>query len=376
MERRYAVGHPVQQVELVRELVRDHIESLTATGVFDIGPGQHDRALFPRLTSEEVIGAVHHAGLIHVAAVADHELGRVDDDGMEAFIQVEAFLKMQDKLAGQSGDAGAHGFGERKPAHRFYGFLVQEQQGEFAQPREFTSGQALQYRCITQDFGPDLIWNLPGGEEAFAAPQSKQEKHRAMIDDKQMIQLRGRRHRWSAWLLRMGGWRVVGDFPPALEKAVLVVAPHTSNWDFIVLVLTKFTLGVHVSFIGKHTLFWGPLGWWLRHLGGIPVDRSHPGGVVDEVVARMRAAECMYFALAPEGTRRLTAGWKTGFHRVAVNVGVPVVPVIIDAGRREVRIADPVAFTGDIDADFAQLAGIYPTATGIRARLASPIRPI
>ena len=197
-----------------------------------------------------------------------------------------------------------------------------------------------------------------------------------MIDDMQMTKLRGHRHRWSAWLLRLGGWRVVGDFPPALDKAVLAIAPHTSNWDFIVLVLAKFTLGIQASFIGKHTLFRGPLGWWLRYLGGIPVDRSRPGGVVDAVVAQMRAAEWMYVALAPEGTRSLTAGWKTGFHRIAVSAGVPVIPVIIDAGRRELRIAEPVAFSGDIDADFKRLGAVFATATGIRARLASPIRPI
>jgi 1-acyl-sn-glycerol-3-phosphate acyltransferase len=173
----------------------------------------------------------------------------------------------------------------------------------------------------------------------------------------------------------LAGWRVVGDFPPALQKAVLVVAPHTSNWDFIVLILAKFTLGVHVSFIGKHTLFRGPFGWWLRNLGGIPVDRAQPGGVVETVVDQMRTAEQMYFALAPEGTRSLGAGWKTGFHRIAVKTGVPVVPVIIDAGRRELRIADPMTCTGDINTDFAHLAGIFATAAGIRARLASPIRP-
>lgn len=174
----------------------------------------------------------------------------------------------------------------------------------------------------------------------------------------------------------MAGWRVVGDFPPDLKKAVLVIAPHTSNWDFVVLVLAKFTLGIEAHYIAKHTLFRGPFGWWFRSLGGIPVDRSQPGGIVDTVADRIKTADRMYLALTPEGTRRLTGGWKTGFHRIAVTAAVPVVPVIIDGGRRELRIGEPVDCSGDLSADFAQLGSIFATAKGIRARLASPIRPL
>ncbi len=173
----------------------------------------------------------------------------------------------------------------------------------------------------------------------------------------------------------MGGWHVEGDVPP-IDKAVLAIAPHTSNWDFLVLVLAKFTLGLNVTFIGKHTIFLGPFGWWLRSMGGIPVDRSKPGGIVEQMIDEMRRADCMYFALAPEGTRSLRAGWKTGFYRIAVGAAAPIVPIIIDAGRKQVRIGEPLICRGELDEDFRRLEAVFANATGIRATLASPVKPL
>lgn len=190
-----------------------------------------------------------------------------------------------------------------------------------------------------------------------------------------MAALRGHRSRLAAGLLRLGGWRVVGDIP-TIPKAVIIAAPHTSNWDFIVLVLAKLALGVKVCFIGKHTLFKGPLGWWLRSMGGMPVDRSRPGALVDEVVATFAREEAMHFALAPEGTRKWTPGWKTGFWRIATGAGVPIVPVMMDAGRYEVRIGAAIVPTGNITRDFAALQEAYAGVTGIRATLAAPIQPL
>jgi len=190
-----------------------------------------------------------------------------------------------------------------------------------------------------------------------------------------LASLRGKRHRWAAWLLALCGWRVEGDVP-SIDKAVLVIAPHTSNWDFLVLVLAKFALGLHVTFIGKHTIFRGPFGWWLRSMGGIPVDRSKPGGIVGQMTAAMQSADKMYFALAPEGTRSLTAGWKTGFYRIASGADAPIVPVIIDGAQRQVRIGTPLDCSGDIEADFFRLAAVFDNVDGIRATLASPIKPL
>ncbi|MCA1798953.1 MAG: 1-acyl-sn-glycerol-3-phosphate acyltransferase [Xanthomonadaceae bacterium] len=179
----------------------------------------------------------------------------------------------------------------------------------------------------------------------------------------------------SRLLLRLFGWRIVGTFP-SIPKAVIVVAPHTSNWDFIIGLLAKFALGLHVTFLGKHTLFRGPLGVWMRYLGGMPVDRSQPGDTVARVAAAVQDADEMLVAIAPEGTRRAAAGWKLGFYRIAHGAGVPVVPVAIDGKRKEIRIGDAVPLTGEVAADFAALAAYFVGAHGVRPAGAAPVRPL
>ena len=98
------------------------------------------------------------------------------------------------------------------------------------------------------------------------------------------------------------GWRVDGQVPN-LPKLVIAVAPHTSNWDFIVGIAAMFALDLRIEFLGKHTLFRGPFGVFMRWIGGIPVDRSHPQGVVGDAIAAFGRAEQRILAIAPEGTR-------------------------------------------------------------------------
>ena len=157
--------------------------------------------------------------------------------------------------------------------------------------------------------------------------------------------------------LRLCGWRIDGGMP-ALPKFVVVVAPHTSNWDFVLGVLAMFALDLDGHWIGKHTLFRGPLGALMRALGGEPVDRSQPGDVVEQVAARLRAADRYVLGLSPEGTRRARP-WKTGFHRIACAAGVPVVPAWIDYDRRVIGVGAPVPMTGALDEDLARLGALY-----------------
>ena len=150
------------------------------------------------------------------------------------------------------------------------------------------------------------------------------------------------------------GWRIAGDIPD-LPRMVLVVAPHSSNWDFIVGVAAKLALRLRVTYLGKDALFRFPLGILMRRLGGIPVDRSSSNAVVQAIVREFAQRRQMILAIAPEGTRRRVERWRTGFYHIARAAGVPIVPVAFDWAAREVQIQSPFLPAGDPDADIAAL---------------------
>jgi len=153
-------------------------------------------------------------------------------------------------------------------------------------------------------------------------------------------------------------WRVVGRFPN-VAKCVIIVAPHTSNWDFVVGIATVFALGLRVHYLGKHTLFRFPLGAFVRATGGIPVDRDAAEGIVPRVVERLRSEERILLAIAPEGTRRRVEQWKSGYYRIAVGAGVPIFPVAFDYPRRSVVFMELFAPTGDHERDEAALRALF-----------------
>lgn len=162
----------------------------------------------------------------------------------------------------------------------------------------------------------------------------------------------------SRLILRLFGWRVTGVLPD-LSKFIIAAAPHTSNWDFPLGILAKSAVGLRVSFLGKDALFKGPLGWFMRWQGGRPVDRSAPHGVVKEMIRIIREAPHFVMAIAPEGTRKRVAEWRTGFYHLAHGAGIPIVPGHLDFGRREVRFGAPFWPTGDPDADLAAIRALY-----------------
>lgn len=162
------------------------------------------------------------------------------------------------------------------------------------------------------------------------------------------------------------GWSFPGSIPD-IPKAVLIVAPHTSNWDFIIGASAMLAMDLETRFFGKHTLFNGPLGGFMRFLGGIPVDRTRGGeGVVKDLVARFEAADQLVLALAPEGTRSAVEHWKTGFHRIALAAGVPIVATALDWGRHEIRFREPFQPTHDVEADIEQLLRFFADSRGRR----------
>ena len=163
--------------------------------------------------------------------------------------------------------------------------------------------------------------------------------------------------------LRLIGWRYEGSIPD-VPKLVAIVAPHTSNWDFVVGLIAKWGLEVDASWLGKHTLFGQPFGWLFRKLGGIPVDRSTSSNVVERIVAAFDARDRMLLAIAPEGTRSAVTHWKTGFYHIAVGARVPILLVAFDWPRRVVRFGPTLAPTGDTDRDVAWIREQYEGVRG------------
>jgi 1-acyl-sn-glycerol-3-phosphate acyltransferase len=163
-------------------------------------------------------------------------------------------------------------------------------------------------------------------------------------------------------LLRGFGWHLAGMLPEH-PRLVVIVAPHTSNWDFFIGLATKLALGLDVTWLGKHTLFLGPWAPLLRWLGGIPVNRRAPQGLLPELIARLKGRSNFLLALAPEGTRSRVSRWKSGFHVIALETGALIAPVALDFPSREVRFGP--AFTPSVDfaADLRQLQRFYADVT-------------
>jgi len=165
---------------------------------------------------------------------------------------------------------------------------------------------------------------------------------------------------------KAAGWSFPGSIPD-VSKAVVIVAPHTSNWDFVIGAAAMLAMDLDARFLGKHTLFKGPLGVLMRRLGGIPVDRGTGGrGVVEDMVAQFNRSEHLILALAPEGTRKTVAQWKTGFHRIALAAGVPIVATALDWGRHEIRFREPLQPTEDSAADIEKLQRFFTEVRGRR----------
>jgi 1-acyl-sn-glycerol-3-phosphate acyltransferase len=159
-------------------------------------------------------------------------------------------------------------------------------------------------------------------------------------------------------LLALLGWRIEGQMPN-IPRCVIIVAPHTSNWDFVIGILALLALDLRVTWLGKHPIFRPPFGRLLRWLGGVPVDRSAPDGVVEQAAAVLAPPRSAFVAIAPEGTRSKVERWKSGFWRIARRAGVPILPIAFDFRKRAVALGEPYMPTGDYTADLAELQGRF-----------------
>lgn len=179
-------------------------------------------------------------------------------------------------------------------------------------------------------------------------------------------------------VFRLKGWRINGQ-PPAVRKYVLIGAPHTSNWDFVFFAGTVQQLGIRPSFMGKHTLFRWPLRRFMLDMGGMPVDRSKPGGYTRSVIRAFQQADDMALVIAPEGTRKSSGEWRSGFYHIASGAGVPIVPAWVDHARMIGGLGEPIMPSGDYAADMARLLAFYrsvmpdcPRFAALEAQISAP----
>ena len=168
--------------------------------------------------------------------------------------------------------------------------------------------------------------------------------------------------RWRRYLgillMRLSGWRIAGNMPD-LPKVLMIVAPHTSNWDFFHGFSAYLTLQLDTTWLAKHTVFFWPLGILARRFGGMAIDRSRGGNMVRTCVAEYGRRERMCITITPEGTRKRVPEWKLGFYYIATEANVPIVPVALNYPKRQVVIMPPFFPTGDAAADLPKIKALY-----------------
>lgn len=172
----------------------------------------------------------------------------------------------------------------------------------------------------------------------------------------------------SRQVLRLLGWRVEGALTPQAARCVVIAAPHTSNWDFPMMMLAAFALGMRVRWLGKASLFRFPFGSAARWLGGIAVQRDRSNNLVGASVQALRAAPGgLQLVIAPEGTRSRTTQWRTGFHHIARGAGIPIQLSYLDWGQRRCGLGPLVEPGDDVDADLARIRAFYAPIKGRNA---------
>ena len=184
--------------------------------------------------------------------------------------------------------------------------------------------------------------------------------------------------RWLAHLVfKLAGWRAVGSPPVGEPKYVLICAPHTSYWDGFWMLGCAAILRLDLRFLGKHTMFKGALGWLMKGLGAVPVIRSRRQNTVQQAADWFRSSDAFLLGVAPEGTRRLTEGWKTGFYWIAVEAKVPIACAFIDYGTKTGGFTgDVIHPTGNLDQDFALFQKAYAKIIPKYPDQMGPMRPL
>ncbi len=172
----------------------------------------------------------------------------------------------------------------------------------------------------------------------------------------------------SRWIMKLFGWKNTGQNPKHLDKYMVVVVPHTSNWDFPLGLLARSAWGLDIKYVGKKEMFRWPFGTLMKWLGGYPVDRSKASNFVSAVVQIIKKKEKFALCIAPEGTRKKVKKLKRGFYYMAKGADIPIVLVTFDYAKKEIHWAEPFMPTDDEDADMRL---IYDHFRGAKGKVAA-----
>jgi 1-acyl-sn-glycerol-3-phosphate acyltransferase len=160
------------------------------------------------------------------------------------------------------------------------------------------------------------------------------------------------------------GWKITGTIPKEVKKCVLMVMPHTSNFDFFIGLFSRGIIGLEMNFVGKKELFTFPFGYYFKSIGGAPLDRSGGKNKVDAIVDIFNTREVFRMAIAPEGTRKKVVELRTGFYYIAYKANIPIIPVAFDYSKKEVRIGNPITVSGNYHQDMKIILPYFVGALG------------
>lgn len=177
---------------------------------------------------------------------------------------------------------------------------------------------------------------------------------------------------FSQKILTLFGWQLKIDLPEE-KKFVLIGAPHTSNWDFPLAMLTFWTLDLKIYWVAKKQMFWGPFHYLFTSWGGIPIDRKSSTGFIEQIAESFDRTDEMILTISPEGTRSKTKRWKSGFYHIATKAKVPICLAYVDYSKKTLGFSQVVYPSGDIDADMEIIAEFYKDIKGKQPQKQGPV---